>query len=362
MAYTIMKKSIFQHILGWLPAEEAHNLRLMSLRLVGKIPTGRWWLKMCHAPRKINLERNVFGMHFKNPIGIGAGIDPNAQCLNEFAAIGFGFMEIGTVTYRSQHGSPRPRLCRFKGRNSLINNSGYPSLGMEYVIERVRNRSKCSDMILGCCIGKLTTTHRAYAPKEYLRVFRNLYQYVDFFTVNISSNSSAKPYVPRAREEIQQLIEPLFEFRRGQQDYRPILLKISPDLTREELDTIIDILIETPLDGIEAVAGSQKLSPDGRGAVSGAMLTDRAIEMVRYIAKRTKGNYPIIGAGGMMTPEDIRRMIDAGASLVALNSGIRTNGIKLLKQASKALVAKDEITPATEAVSEQNNTTENSQS
>ena len=321
----MMKKTLFQHILGWLPAESAHNVRLALLRFVGIIPTGRWWLKRCYSPRKVNLERSVFGLSFKNPIGIGAGVDPDARCMNEFAALGFGFMEIGTVTY-------------LKERESIVNNSGYPSRGMEYVIDRVRDRSKSRDMVLGCCIGKLTTTHRTDAPKEYLRVFRNLYQYVDFFSVNISCNSSSKPFVPRSREEILQLVEPLFEFRRGQQDYRPILLKISPDLTREELDTVIDILIETPLDGIEAVAGSQKLSPDGRGSVSGALLTERAIEMVQYIAKRTKGNYPIIGSGGMMNPEDVRRMIEAGASLVALNSGIRESGVKLLKHASRALV------------------------
>ncbi len=337
----------------------AHNIRLGSLRMVGKIPTGRWWLKMRYAPRKVNLERNVFGIGFKNPIGIGAGVDPDARCMNEFAALGFGFMEIGTVTYRPQHGTPRPRLCRMKGRKSIVNNSGYPSRGMEYVIERVRDRSKSRDMVLGCCIGKLTTTFRSDAPKEYLRVFRNLYQYVDFFTVNISCNSSSKPFVPRSREEIQQLIEPLFEFRRGQQDYRPILLKISPDLTRDELDTVIDILIETPLDGIEAVAGSQKLSPDNRGSVSGAMLTERAIEMVRYIAKRTHGYYPIIGSGGMMTPEDARRMIEAGASLVALNSGIRESGFKLLKQASRAIANDNTNDADTKASKPEVNTSEN---
>lgn len=353
-----MKKSIFQHILGWLPAELAHNVRLTALRIVGKIPTARWWLKICYAPRKVNLERNVFGLRFKNPIGIGAGVDPDARCMNEFAALGFGFMEIGTVTYRSQHGTPHPRLYRLKDSKSLANYSGYPSRGMEYVIERVRNRSKSRNMVLGCCIGKVTTTYRTDVPKEYLRVFRNLYQYVDFFTVNISCNTSAKPFVPRSREEILQLIDPLFEFRRGQQDYRPILLKISPDLTREELDTVIDILIETPLDGIEAVSGSQKLSPDGRGAVSGAMLTERAIEMVRYIAKRTHGNYPIIGSGGMMTPEDVRRMIEAGASLVALNSGIRENGVQLLKQASRTIANKNDNTSETKDVIVDNNTTE----
>lgn len=334
-----MNKSVFQNILGCLPAELSHNVRLAGLRVVGSIPTGNWWLKMTMAPRNINLGRNVFGLHFRNPIGVGAGIDPNARCLNEFAAMGFGFIEIGTVTCQPQAGTPRPRIRRLGKTASLIDNSGYPSKGMEYVLDKLRNRSKSSrDIIVGCCVGKLTATQRADTPKEYLRVFRNMYQYVDFFTVNIAANTSAKLYVPRSREEILQLIEPLFEFRRGQQDYRPILLKISPDLTREEIDTVIDILIETPLDGIEAVAGSYDMNPDSSGAITGAMLTQRAIEVVKYIAKRTEGNYPIIGTGGMMTPDDICDMIEAGASLVALNTGIRENGLKLFKHSSRYLV------------------------
>ncbi len=339
-----MKKSIFQHILGCIPAEPAHNIRLAGLRLAGKLPTGHWWMKQSLAPHKHNLDRNVFGLHFRNPIGIGAGIDPNAQCIDEFAAMGFGFIEIGTVTCQPQPGTPRPRLQHLDKESSFIDNSGYPSKGMEYVLDRIRNRSKIAkDVVIGCCIGKLTATQRIDTPREYLRVFRNMYQYVDFFTVNIASNSSAKRYVPRSREEILQLIEPLFEFRRGQLDYRPILLKISPDLTKEEIDTVVDILIETPLDGIEAVAGSNSAAPNGSGAVSGAVLTERAISIVRYIAKRTNGNYPIIGSGGMMTPDNIASMMEAGASLVALNSGIRENGFKLLRHSTEYLVANQVI-------------------
>jgi dihydroorotate dehydrogenase len=162
-----------------------------------------------------------------------------------------------------------------------------------------------------------------------------MYQYVDFFVINIACNTAAKRFVPRTREEILALIEPLFEFRRGQLDYRPVLLKISPDLTKEELDTVIDILIETPLDGIEAVAGSLDLMPEYKGAATGAMLTQRAIDIVRYIAERTEHNYPIIGSGGAMTPDDIAAMMEAGASLVALNSGIRENGFRLLRKGAE---------------------------
>jgi dihydroorotate dehydrogenase len=349
-----MKKSIFQHILGYLPAEPAHNIRMSALRLVGALPTGHWWLRRWFAPRHQSLNRSVFGLQFRNPIGVGAGIDPSAKCIKELAAMGFGFIEIGTVTCQPQPGTPRPRLRRIEKSASFVDNSGYPSKGMEYILDRIRNRNSISkDVVIGCCIGKLTATQRADAPREYLRVFRNMYQYVDFFTVNIASNTSAKRYVPRSREEILQLIEPLFEFRRGQLDYRPILLKISPDVTKEEIDTVVDILIETPLDGIEAVAGSTALNTESTGAISGAMLTQRAINIVKYIAKRTDGNYPIIGSGGMMTPEDVAKMMEAGASLVALNSGIRENGFKLLRHSSNYLTTdKDSINAETNTKNE----------
>jgi dihydroorotate dehydrogenase len=168
-----------------------------------------------------------------------------------------------------------------------------------------------------------------------------MYQYVDFFVVNLSCNTASKQFVPRTREEILSLIEPMFEFRRGQLDYRPILVKISPDMTQEELDMVVSILIETPLDGIEAVSGSTTLANEERGAVCGAMLTERALEVVRYVAQRSEYNYPIIGSGGMMTPEDIERMFEAGASLVALSSGVRENGLKLLRRTTKRIASKN---------------------
>ena len=334
-----MRRSLFQNILWLLPAEVAHNIRMALLGVVGKIPSGKWWLKACHAPRKESIEREVFGLHFRNPIGVAAGFDPNGDRLEELAATGFGFVEIGSVVPRPQPGTPRPRIKRIRSNNSLIDNSGYPSRGLEYILNNVRNRSSYTrDLVIGCNIGHLTASHRDDITKEYLRVFRNMYQYVDYFVINISCNTSSKRFVPRSRDEIEQLIEPLFEFRRGQLDYRPILLKISPDLTREELDTIVDILIETPLDGIEAVAGSIDMARKSPGAVTGALLTKRAIEVVRYIAEKSGHNYPIIGSGGMMEPEDISNMLKAGASLVALNTGLRENGLRLLKKAAKKIV------------------------
>ena len=338
-----MRRSLFQNFLWLLPAEVAHNIRMSLLGVVGKIPSGKWWLKACHAPRKESIEREVFGLHFRNPIGVAAGFDPNGDRLEELAATGFGFVEIGSVVPRPQPGTPRPRIKRIRSNDSLIDNSGYPSRGLEYILNNVRNRDGYTrDLVIGCNIGHLTASHRDDITKEYLRVFRNMYQYVDYFVINISCNTSSKRFVPRSRNEIEQLIEPLFEFRRGQLDYRPILLKISPDLTREELDTIVDILIETPLDGIEAVAGSIDMARKSPGAVTGALLTKRAIEVVRYIAEKSGHNYPIIGSGGMMEPEDISNMLEAGASLVALNTGLRESGLRLLKKAAKKITKNDD--------------------
>lgn len=309
------------------------------LGMIGKLPFGKWYLNKRYAPNNQALEREVFGIHFRNPIGVAAGFDPNGDRLEELSALGFGFVEIGSVVPRIQPGTPRPRIKRLRKENSLVDNSGYPSRGLEYILGNVRHRTQYTkELVIGCNIGKLTASHIENSTKEYLRVFRNMYQYVDFFVINISCNTASKRFVLRSREEILALIEPLFEFRRGQLDYRPILLKISPDLSQEELNMVIDILIETPLDGIEAVAGSLDIEPDCGGAISGAQLTKRAIEMVRYISERTERNYPIIGSGGMMTPDNISSMIEAGASLVALNTGIRENGVKLLKEGAKALV------------------------
>lgn len=309
------------------------------MRFASRLPLGKWGLRRSLAPSNPSLECEVMGIHFRNPIGIAAGFDSNGDHLTELGAVGFGFVEIGSVTPRPQPGTPRPRLRRLRRKQSLVNNSGAPNRGLEYAMRNIRRRNRYThDLVVGCNIGKLTTTPRSRIAKEYLRVFRNMYQYVDFFVINLACNTAAKQYTPRTREEILSLIEPMFEFRRGQLDYRPILVKVSPDMSFEELDMVVDILIETPLDGIEAVAGSIALNDSGmKGAICGAQLTERAIEVVRYIAERSEHNYPIIGCGGMMTKEDVRRMFEAGASLVALNSGVRENGLRLLRDAANEI-------------------------
>jgi len=206
-------------------------------------------------------------------------------------------------------------------------------------------------MIVGCNIGKNTITPLENQAADYLKVFRNLYQYVDYFSVNVSYNTTFREYVPQSRESIMEILTPLFEFRRGQNQYRPILLKISPDLSDDVIDEMTDIMIDTPLDGIvatNATTSREGLTTDvselgkiGAGAVSGAPLTARAIEVVARIYERSKGTYPIIGVGGMMSPADVQAMLNAGATLVQLFTGFVYEGPKLVRDTCRALIEEE---------------------
>ena len=331
-------------------AERAHNATVMLLRILGRIPGARWFMRKLYSVEHPSLEREVFGLKFRNPIGVAAGFDRNGEIFRELDALGFGFVEIGTVTPVAQPGNPRPRIFRIGDDRAILNRIGLASKGLERVISNLRHSH--GDIIIGCNIGKNTVTPPENAPADYLRVFRNLYQYVDYFTVNVSYNTTFKQYVPRTRESIMEIIEPLFDFRRGQNQYRPILLKISPDLSNEDVDMMTDIMIDTPLDGIVATnattrAQNLKTSVDqlkryGAGAISGAPLTKRSIEVVRRIHERSKGTYPIIGVGGLMTPEDVRAMLDAGATLVQVFTGYVYEGAGFPGKICRSLIDEPE--------------------
>lgn len=329
-----------------LGAERVHDISVALLRLLGKIPGARWLMRKLYAVEDPRLEREVFGMHFRNPIGMAAGFDRNGEVFNELAALGFGFVEIGTVTPLPQTGNPKPRVFRLPDDVAIMNRVGLCNKGLERVISNIRERNK--GLVLGCNIGKNSATAPEDAPQDYLRVFRNLYQYVDYFTVNVSYNTSFKQYVPRTRESIISILEPLFDFRRGQNQYRPILLKISPDLSNEDIDMMTDIMVDTPLDGIVATNGTvrhtglttdaEMLKRYGSGAVSGKPLTKRSIEVVRRVYERSNGTYPIIGVGGVMTPADAKAMLEAGATLVQVYTGYVYNGPNFVGDICKELI------------------------
>ena len=282
-----MYRSIIKPILFSLTIERAHRAVLILLRAIGLIPGGRWLLRKCYAVKHPALEREVFGIKFANPVGLAAGFDRNGEAFRELAALGFGFVEVGTVTPRPQAGNPRPRVFRLPKDEAIINRIGLSNRGLEKTIQHLRRPHE--GFIVGCNIGRNTATLAENAAADYLKLFRNLYQYADYFTVNISCDNSCREGATHTREHILRILDPLFDFRRGQNQYRPIMLKVSPDMPDAVIDEISDILLETPLDGIVATNGTHNreglhtsrttLDKIGSGRLSGAPLTQRAVEV-----------------------------------------------------------------------------------
>ena len=341
-----MYRRIIQPLLFALSIERAHRVVLLALRAVGMIPGGRWLLDKCCAVRHPALEREVFGRRFPNPVGLAAGFDRNGEAYRELAALGFGFVEIGTVTPRPQAGNPRPRIFRLPKDRAIVNRTGHPNSGLERTIQCLRRPH--AGVLVGCNIGRNTATPPEEAPADYLKLFRNLYQYADYFTVNINCDNAAD-CGSCSRERILSILEPRFDFRHGQQQYRPVMLKISPDLSDEAIDTVTDVLISTPLDGIVATDGSFRrdglrtsrttIDKIGNGRLSGEPLAERTVEIVRRIHTRSGGTYPIIGAGGVMSPGQVKALLDAGADLVQLYTGFVYEGPRLVGDICRSLIA-----------------------
>ena len=336
-----MKKSLLAPLKYFVSADFSIRFMKWRQRFVASLPLGRYFMRRRYSPPVEHLDVETFGMHFSSPIGLAAGYDRNGTMIDTLEAMGFGYVEIGTVTPREQHNNTSPAIYKFKDDHALLNCADIDSDGVERVIENVKRRN--SKIIVGCNIAKNSDTDPENAPRDYLRLFRPLYQYVDYFTVNICLNSTDKPYTPSDREEVMAILQPLFEFRRGQNQYRPLLLKISPDLTNEQVDMMADIMIDTPLDGIVACGGTtgrhglehstnitHKL---GRinGALYGSPLKERTLEVIRRIYARAQGTYPIIGCGGITTADDVMDMLEAGATLVQLSTEFIYGGVKSMR-------------------------------
>lgn len=357
----MLYNKIIKPLLFSLSIERAHRFALFLLRMVGRLPGGRWWLRRTYAFEHPSLEREVYGLTFKNPVGMAAGFDINGESFRELSALGFGFVEIGTLTPRPQEGNPRPRVFRLQRDLATVNRMGLPNRGLEYALEQLRGDHY--GMVVGCNIGCHLDTLPSKVPNDYLKLFRNLYQYADYFTVNINCDNETQESLGPSDERLHQILDPLFDFRRGQNQYRPILLKISPDLSDEEVDRMADMMINTPLDGIVAVSGTNSrqgldtsisaLTRVGSGRLGGMPLKERALQVVRRIHARAKGTYPIIGVGGLFSADDVRAMLEAGASLVQLYTGFIYEGPATAGNICRGLVeVKESAEPAPDALSE----------
>ena len=326
--------NIIKHIIEPFRYLSSADFRLKYMRWRWRMASSnavlRYMVKKMYAVNAPHLEREVFGMKFSSPIGLAAGFDRNGDMIESLAAAGFGFVEVGSITSRPQRNITRPALYELAEDRALLYRGQTDSTGVEQVIENIKRRH--SKIVVGCNIVKGDLTSAEDAPLEYLRLFRPLYQYADYFTINIGYNSSAECYTPVDKDYVNSILTPLFEFRRGQNQYRPILLKISPDITDEQVDVMTDIMLETPLDGIVACGGTvgrhglekstTTIHSIGRteGSLCGKPLQERAIEVVKRINDRAKGTYPIIGCGGITSPDEAKMMLDAGAKLVQICS------------------------------------------
>jgi len=294
------------------------------------------------------LERTLFGITFKNPVGLAAGFDKNALVYNELANFGFGFIEIGTVTPKGQIGNPKQRLFRLKDDKGIINRMGFNNDGIAPAIENLKKNK--GQVIIGGNLGKNTTTTPDNYTQDYCEVFKALHPYVDYFVLNVSCPNVGSHAKLNDKEYLIELISTVQDLNAKEATQRPVLLKIAPDLNNEQLDEIIELVAETKIDGVIASntsttrdnlkASDQRLQEIGNGGVSGQPIKAQSTKVIQYLADNSNKSFPIIGVGGIHSAEDALEKINAGADLVQIYTGFIYEGPSLIKKINKAILKK----------------------
>jgi dihydroorotate dehydrogenase len=303
--------------------------------------------KMAFSVKDSRLEREVFGLKFPNPVGLAAGFDKDGKHFRAMSALGFGFIEVGTVTPKGQEGNPQPRLFRLPADEALINRMGFNNEGVTALVDRLKG-GKPKGLIIGGNIGKNKLTPNEEATTDYVICFEALFPYVDYFVVNVSSPNTPNLRELQDKEPLTRLLSVLQEKNRAQSSPKPILLKIAPDLSNEQLDDIIDIVKDTGIDGLIATnttisradlhTDHNTVAQIGAGGLSGQPVKDRSTEVIRYLHQRSGGAITIIGVGGIASAEDALEKLEAGASLVQVYSGMIYEGPGLVKQINQAIL------------------------
>lgn len=332
--YSLIKFFLFRK-----DPEIIHYWVMNQLKKWYKNPLIKSFLKRNFTVQNQQLERKLWGLTFSNPVGLAAGFDKDAKYTDELAALGFGFIEIGTLTPVAQDGNDKPRLFRLPQDKALINRMGFNNGGVKAAAERLRQRK--SNIIIGGNIGKNKVTANEDAVKDYEICFRELYDVVDYFTVNVSSPNTPNLRALQEKEPLQKLLAHLQSINTELGKSRPILLKIAPDLTLEQLDDIIDIVNTTGIQGIVATnttisreglhTPANEVEAMGAGGVSGLPVREKATEVIRYIHDRSQGKIPVIAAGGIFTAQDAKEKLDAGAVLVQVYTGFIYEGPKIAR-------------------------------
>ncbi|MDF2156835.1 quinone-dependent dihydroorotate dehydrogenase [Algoriphagus sp. CAU 1675] len=341
-----MYKSLIKPFLFTKNPESAHHFTFDLTKFAFNFPIVGSIIKSVYSFEDPKLEREVFGLKFKNPVGLAAGFDKDAKLIDEMAKLGFGFIEIGTLTPKPQDGNPQPRLFRLPQDEALINRMGFNNGGVLEAVERLKKRK--SDVIVGGNIGKNKVTPNENAVDDYLFCLEALHDYVDYFVVNVSSPNTPNLRDLQEKEPLKQLLQAVKKANDSKEKPKPILLKIAPDLTEGQLDDIVEIVQETKIDGVIATnttidrsqlkTPSQEVEAIGAGGVSGKVLGKRSTEVIRYLHQKSNGAFPIIGVGGIFSAEDAIEKLEAGASLVQVYSGMIYEGPGLIKKIKKGLL------------------------
>lgn len=336
-----MYKTIIRPLLFSLDPEKAHHFTFSYLKFIHKIPFVPALIRAIYKVEHPSLHREVFGLHFKNPVGLAAGLDKDAKLYQELSNLGFGFIEIGTITPKPQPGNPPKRLFRLIDDQGIINRMGFNNEGVEAAVKRLK---KNKNVLIGGNIGKNKITPNDQAVNDYLICFEQLFDYVDYFVVNVSSPNTPNLRTLQEKEPLQQLLSTLQNKNQQHPKPKPILLKIAPDLTDEQLLDIIEIVQNTHIAGVIATnttIGRQGLHSPAQnetGGLSGKPLRQRATEVIRFLSEKSNKAFPIIGVGGIFSEEDAIEKLNAGASLVQLYTGFIYEGAGLVKRINKRLI------------------------
>ena len=339
---TIIKPVLFSQ-----DPEKVHHKVFNMVKTLSKIPGFSAINRSIFKVNNKQLEREVFGLKFSNPVGLAAGFDKDAILFNELADFGFGFIEIGTLTPKGQLGNAKPRLFRLPDDQALINRMGFNNQGVEAAVERLKNKK--SDIIIGGNIGKNTTTESSKTDEDYIKVFEVLFDYVDYFVVNVSCPNVGNLTKLQEKEPLMQLMQKISFLNKKKPKPKPLLLKIAPDLSEQELDDVIDIIKTLKLDGV--VAANTSVNREGLrtkeemlneigwpGGLSGKPLTERSTKVIRYLYNQLGDDYPIIGVGGIHSEKDALEKINAGAKLIQIYTGFIYEGPGLIKRINKSLI------------------------
>lgn len=341
-----MYKLLLRPLFFLFDPEKIHYFTFSLIRLTSKIPGVSLLFRGLYEIKDTRLERNLFGLKFKNPVGLAAGFDKNAVLFNELADFGFGFIEIGTVTPKGQAGNPKKRLFRLKDDQGIINRMGFNNDGVQVAIKQLKsNKGK---LIIGGNIGKNTDTKPEDYTKDYLECFNALHAYVDYFVLNVSCPNVGSHAKLNDKDYLLELINNVQKANKTFDKQKPILLKIAPDLNNVQLDEIIELVLETKLDGVIASntsmdrsglkASKALLETIGNGGLSGQPVKEKSTAVIKYLADKSNKAFPIIGVGGIHSAKDALDKIEAGADLVQIYTGFIYEGPSLIKKINKALI------------------------